>query len=186
MHSLIYTKEPILKQNIEKKSYEKSCATLEWLFWSLQEKKGRDYRQFKIIDNGNQEPKSTKKELTETKGPDKMQKPLWTELNKNDFNALIRDADDNLDNNEFKTTIDGKTYNLKNAKKFLVKITPQEISDNEALKLYSDLIIPDITTLEESTSRATNRRENILNVLKNLESLFISVYLHYDNVPKQN
>ena len=115
-----------------------------------------------------------------------MQKPLWTELNKNDFNALIRDADDNLDNNEFKTTIDGKTYNLKNAKKFLVKITPQEISDNEALKLYSDLIIPDITALEESTSRATNRRENILNVLKNLESLFISVCLHYDNVPKQN
>ena len=47
-----------------------------------------------------------------------MQRPVWIELNKNDFNALITDVDDNLDNNEFKTTIDGKTYDLKNAKKF--------------------------------------------------------------------
>ena len=60
--------------------------------------------------------------MTETKGPDKMQRPVWIELNKNDFNALITDVDDNLDNNEFKTTIDGKTYDLKKAKKFLVKI----------------------------------------------------------------
>ena len=31
------------------------------------EKRGRDYKQFEIIDNGDQEPKSTKKEKTETK-----------------------------------------------------------------------------------------------------------------------
>ena len=32
-----------------------------------QEKRGRDYKQFEIIDNRCQEPKSTKKEETETK-----------------------------------------------------------------------------------------------------------------------
>ena len=32
-----------------------------------EEKRGRDYKQFEIIDNGDQEPKSTKKEETETK-----------------------------------------------------------------------------------------------------------------------
>ena len=32
-----------------------------------EEKRGCDYKQFEIIDNGNQEPKSTKKEDTETK-----------------------------------------------------------------------------------------------------------------------
>ena len=51
---------------------------MEWLSWSLQknynstnlknqEKRGRDYKQFEIIDNRCQEPKSTKKEETETK-----------------------------------------------------------------------------------------------------------------------
>ena len=60
----------------------------------------------------------------------------------------------------------------------------KSFGENKALKLYSDLIIPDIAALEESTSRATKRRENILNVLKKLESVFTSVYLHYDNVRK--
>ena len=32
-----------------------------------EEKRGRDYKQFEIIDNGDQEPKSTKKEETKTK-----------------------------------------------------------------------------------------------------------------------
>ena len=32
-----------------------------------EEKRGRDYKQFETIDNGDQEPKSTKKEESETK-----------------------------------------------------------------------------------------------------------------------
>ena len=36
------------------------------------EKRGRDYKQFEIIDNGDQEPKSTKKEETEAKKQQKM------------------------------------------------------------------------------------------------------------------
>ena len=31
------------------------------------EKKGRDYKQFEVIDNGDQEPKSSKKEETKIK-----------------------------------------------------------------------------------------------------------------------
>ena len=65
-----------------------------------------------------------------------------------------------------------------------MKITTQETIEKEALKLYSDLMIPDITALNKSTSRCKNKKENILNVLKNLESPFTGVYLHYDNVTK--
>ena len=35
-----------------------------------EEKRGRNYKQFAIIDNGYQEPKSTNKEGTKTKKPD--------------------------------------------------------------------------------------------------------------------
>ena len=34
-----------------------------------EEKRGRDYKQFEIMDNGDQGPKSTEKEKTETKNP---------------------------------------------------------------------------------------------------------------------
>ena len=59
------------------------------------EKRRRDYKQFEIIDNGDQEPKSTKKEETKTKKSDEIQKPLWVKLNKNDFDSLIQDVYDN-------------------------------------------------------------------------------------------
>ena len=50
-----------------------------------------------------------------------MQKPLWIKLNKNDFDSLIQDVYNDLNNDEFKTTVDKKAYDLKNAKEFLVK-----------------------------------------------------------------
>ena len=34
-----------------------------------EQKRGRDYKQFEVINNGNQKPKSTQKEETETKKP---------------------------------------------------------------------------------------------------------------------
>ena len=125
-------------------------------------KRGHDYKQFEIIDNEDQKPKSTKKEETETKKTDEIQKPLWFKLNKNDFNSLIQDVYNNPNNDEFKTTVNKKAYDLKNGKKFLVKITTQRISEKGALKLYSDLIIPDITELEKSKSKGKDRRYNIL------------------------
>ena len=88
-----------------------------------------------------------KKKRQRQKKPDEIQIPLRVKINKNDFDSLIQDVDNNLNNNEIKTTVDKNTYDLKNAKKFLAKITTQKISEKEALKLYSDLITLDITAL---------------------------------------
>ena len=50
-----------------KKNYAKSCAkSYDSEKVKYIEKKGRDYKQFEIIDNGCQVPKSTKKEETKT------------------------------------------------------------------------------------------------------------------------
>ena len=61
-----------------------------------------------------------------------------------------QDVDNNLNKNEFKTTVDKKDYDLKNTKRFMVKITTQKISEKEAHKPYSDLITPDIIVLKKS------------------------------------
>ena len=45
-----------------------------------------------------------------------------------------------------------------------MKITTSKISEKEALKLYPDLIIPDIAALEKSKSKSKDRRNNILKV----------------------
>ena len=47
-----------------------------------------------------------------------MRKPLWFEINKKEFEELIRDIYSNQDNNDFKIIINIRTYDLKNAKKF--------------------------------------------------------------------
>ena len=90
-----------------------------------------------------------------------------------------------MNNDEFKTTVNKKAYDLKNAKKILVIITIQKISEKEALKLYSDLINPDIHALEKVKGKGKDRRNNILNVLKTLESVFTGVYLNYFNKPSE-
>ena len=61
-----------------KKSYDSEKVKDE-------EKRGRHYKQFEIIDNGDQEPKSTKKEEIKTKKSDGIQKPVWVKLNKTLF-----------------------------------------------------------------------------------------------------
>ena len=53
-----------------------------------EEKRGHNYKKFEIIGNGNPEPKLSKKEETETRKPDVIQKPLWIKLYKNDFDTL--------------------------------------------------------------------------------------------------
>ena len=74
-----------------------------------------------------------KKRLRHTKNPDEIQKPLWIKLNKNAFDSLTEDVYNNLNNNKFKTTVNKKAYDLKNAKKFLVKIPTQKISEKRHL-----------------------------------------------------
>ena len=56
-------------------------------------------------------------------------KPFLVKLNKNNFDSLIQDVYNNLNNDELKTTVDKKAYDLKNAKKFLVRITTQKINE---------------------------------------------------------
>ena len=142
-------------------------------------------KQFEIIDNRDQGSKSTKK-IDQEKKPDEIQKPLRVKINKNDFDLLIQDVYNNLNNDEFETTVDKKTHYLQSARKFLVKITTQKISKDVALNLYSDLITPDIAELEKTKGKDKNRRYSILNVLKNLESVFTGVYLHYKDVPSES
>ena len=48
-----------------------------------------------------------------------MQKPLWLELNKKEFEELTRNIYSNQDNNDFKIIINKRTYGLKNPKKIL-------------------------------------------------------------------
>ena len=81
--------------------------------------------------------------------------------------------------------MDKKAYDLKNAKEFLVKITTQKINEKETLKLYSDLITPGITVLEKTKVKGKDKRNNILNVLKNLESVFAGHYLNYSDEPSE-
>ena len=75
---------------------------------------------------------------------------------------------------------------MKNAKKFLEKITIQKISEEDAKKLYSDLIAPDITELENAKGKGKNKRHKILEVLENLKSVFTGTYLHYKDVPSES
>ena len=97
--------------NTYKKNYDSKNVKDE-------EKRGRDYKQFEIIDK-----KKQKSKWTEEKTQREIQKPSWAEINENDFELLTQDVYDNLNNDEFKTTTSKKTCDLKNAKKFLVKIT---------------------------------------------------------------
>ena len=48
------------------------------------------------------------------------------------------------------------------------------------------MITTDITALEKSKSKDNDRRKNILNVLRNLESSFTGVYLNYSNKPSES
>ena len=50
-----------------------------------------------------------------------MQKLSWIKLSRKDFESLIKDVADNLNNNKFKTGVDGKAYDLRNAKKIWLK-----------------------------------------------------------------
>ena len=89
------------------------------------------------------------------------------------------DVYNNLNNNEFKSTVNKKAYDLKNAKDFLEKIIIQKISEKDAKKLYSDLITSDVTKLKNAKVKGKNKRNNILNVLENVESIFNGKCLHY-------
>ena len=107
-----------------------------------------DYKQFEMTDEENQKPKSTEDVIMNRK-IDELQKPSWVNLTEEDFNLLIKDVADNLDDENYKTTVNNRKYNLRNTENFLLEITTKIDSKNEALKLYDDLIKEDIAALEK-------------------------------------
>ena len=70
---------------------------------------------------------------------------------------------------------------------FLLEITTKSISKNEAPKRCNDLIKPDADLLTYAKFKGKNKRNNILNILDNIESsLFHGLYFHYKDVPKRS
>ena len=57
-----------------------------------------------------------------------MEKPLWFEINKKEFEELTGDIYNNQHNNNFKIIINKRTYDLKNAKKNWMEVTTRKIS----------------------------------------------------------
>ena len=75
-------------------------------------------------------------------------------------------------------------YNLKNSGMFLEEIITKKISENKACELFDDLIKRDIDAIEKGKGKGRDKRENILNVLRNLKSVFTGICVHYNNAPK--
>ena len=69
-----------------------------------------------------------------------IQKPLQFELSKEDFNLLIKDVANSLEDESHKTSLNNHGYDLKNAEKCLLKVTTKKISKNEARNLHDDLM----------------------------------------------
>ena len=124
-----------------------------------------------------QKPKSTE-ENTE-----RVQKPLWLEINRKEFEELTGDIYNNQGNNDFKIIIK-KTYDLKDAKKIWMEVTTHKTTKSEAKKLCNKLIQKDIDALE-GEKRNDTRKYNLLNILNNVGSIFTGTYLHYKDVPKE-
>ena len=138
IHEAITTETKIRKERIMKnvnQLYDKYFDTYKKNFDNEkvkdEEKRGRDYKQFKIIDK-----KKQKSEWTKEKTKREIQKPLWFGINRKEFEELTGDIYNNQDNNDFKIIIKKRTYDLKNAKKFWTEVS-------EAKKLYNELIRKD-------------------------------------------
>ena len=72
---------------------------------------------------------------------------------------------------------------MKNAKKFCTKITKSKISKNGAKNLYKELIQKDFDALKRGKSNST-KKNNILEIFRNINAIFSGAYLHYGKFPK--
>ena len=106
------------------------------------------------------ENRSDPKQLTKLKQLklNEISKSLWINLSRENFSSLIEDVVDSLVIEDYKTTVNNRRYDLKNAEKFLLKIISRKISKNEALELHDK-----------------DKRNNILNILSNLESILSEI-----------
>ena len=59
----------------------------------------------------------------------------------------------------------------------MLEITTKKFSKVEARKLYNDLIKPDVDALEQTKGKGKNERNNNLNIINNIESIFFRVFI---------
>ena len=113
-----------------------------------------------------------------------MQIPLWIRTNKSEFDELTSVIYDNQNNKDFKTAINKKSFDLKNAKIFWAKTTKSKVSKNEAKQLFKELIQKDIAALKREKSNSI-KKNNILKILENINAIFTGTYLHYRELSKR-
>ena len=120
-----------------------------------------------------------------------MKKKIWLEINKKELEELTREIYNNQDKNDFKIIINRRPYDLKNAKKFWRKVTIHKSTKSDTKNLYNELIQKDNDALEKEKNYAEREevdgiiKYNVLNILKNVSSIFSGAYLDYKNVPKE-
>ena len=120
-----------------------------------------------------------------------MKKTLWFEINKKELEELTREIYNNQDKNDFKIIINRRPYNLKNVKKIWREVTIHKSTKSDAKKLYNELIQKDNDALEKEKNYAEREevdgiiKYNVLNILKNVGSIFSGAYLDYKHVPKE-
>ena len=73
---------------------------------------------------------------------------------------------------------------MENAKKIWTEITTRKTTNSKVKELHNELIQKDIDTLEKLKCNKPEKH-NILNILKNLGTIFTDAYLHYKDVPKE-
>ena len=120
-----------------------------------------------------------------------MKKTLWFEINKKELEELTREIYNNQDKNDFKIIINRRPYDLKNAKKIWRKVTIHKSTKSDTKNLYNELIQKDNDALEKEKNYVEREevdgiiKYNVLNILKNVSSIFSGAYLDYKNVPKE-
>ena len=120
-----------------------------------------------------------------------MKKKIWLEINKKELEELTREIYNNQDKNDFKIIINRRPYDLKNAKKIWRKVTIHKSTKSDTKNLYNELIQKDNDALEKEKNYAEREevdgiiKYNVLNILKNVSSVFSGAYLDYKNVPKE-
>ena len=62
-------------------------------------------------------------------------KPLWINMSRKDFNLLIKDVADNLNNKVYQATVNGLKYDFQKTNEFLLEIGTKKISENKAREL---------------------------------------------------
>ena len=90
-----------------------------------------------------------------------------------------------MDNKNYQTAINKDNCDLKNAEQLLLKIATENINENEARKLYENLIEPKVDKLTSAKGKGKDKRNNVLDILNNIKlGIFEGCYYHYFDKPK--